>query len=109
MPIALYLTVGSHECLSYHDEILVGSVYFRSCAGNRSSCEFLSGMALSCPEGRNSQHSAPPVYINSTPHLAVLSEHQDVCYKCQKNVEMIQYHDLTSKDSDSIGPGRTRH
>lgn len=59
-----------------HGEILVGSAYFRSCTGNHSSCESLSVMALSRPEGRNSQHSALPLLIISVFHLAVLSEHQ---------------------------------
>lgn len=71
VPIALQLTGGLMSPSPIHDEILVGSVDFRSGVGNHSYCEFLSVMALSCLEGRTSQHSSQPssLYITSALNL----------------------------------------
>lgn len=87
-------------------KILVGSVNFGSRVSNHNSCEFLSVMALPCPEGRKSQQASPPSSLDiiSAPYLAVFSEHWEVWYRHQeKLLEITQYPGLTPQDSDSVG------
>lgn len=70
-----------------HDEILVGSVDFGSPVSNHNNCDFLSVMALPCPEGRKSRQASLPSSLDviSAPYLAVFSEHWEVWYRCQEN------------------------